>query len=173
MGRWASSAFSRLQNTAVQAAEQAQQGFQRAQTMDWQEQAESVRGGLSRNFSQGLDSVARVTTSASSAVQHQVAQGVESARTADWQDQLQGVQSGLSKGFEKVATGAQAATSTVRENATVAAGAVRENATAAAGASRQALSVAGGRVQGAAQLAMDPKKLMKFGGVFFLGILPV
>lgn len=162
MARWTRSAFGRVRNHAAQAAEQAQQGIQqgveRAQTVDWQEKVQGVRGNLSRSF----EGVAHVTTSASSAVQDRVVQGAERVRSVEWGEQVQGLQRGVSTGFENIASGAQAASSNVRESAGV-----------AAGASRQALHVAGERVQGAAQLAMDPQKLMRFGGVFFLGILLV
>mmetsp|Transcript_16727 Transcript_16727/g.47851 ORF Transcript_16727/g.47851 Transcript_16727/m.47851 type:complete len:364 (-) Transcript_16727:33-1124(-) len=156
---WARAAVGRVRDQATIAAEQAQQGFQqvaeRAQTVDWNEQVQGVKGSLSRN----LENMSAMTTATASTFQERVAHGVESARSGEWTDQAKGFQKNLSQSFDSVVSTASSAGSSFQESAT-----------SAAGASRRVLTAAGGRVTGAAQLAMDPVKLARFFGVFLVGV---
>jgi len=160
---WARSAVGRVREQAGQAAEHAQQSFQqateRAQTMDWNEQVQGMRGSVSR----GLENLASTTSSATTSLQERVTQGVDRAKSVDWQEHAKGFQRGVTQSFETVST----SVSTTASSATAS---LQENASAVAGASRRALSVANDRVSGAAALAMDPAKLARFAGVFLLGV---
>jgi len=163
---WARSAVCRVRETASQAAEQglahAQRGVtqvaERAQTIDWDSQVQNVRGSVSR----GLESATTVATVVSGRVSETVGQGVESARSADWAESAKGLQRGVSMGLERVSSNVSTASSMVQDNVSV-----------ASSASQRALSAASERASGAVALAREPEKLMRFSGIFMLGIFMI
>jgi len=154
---WAKAAVWRVRDQAAQAAELTQarlsQAAERAQTVDWNEQVQGVRGSLSQSF----ESVSSTASAATSSLQERVHQGVEHARSVDFSEQAGHLKRGVSRGLENVTSTASSATSSLQEGA----------ATVAS----SSLHVASDRVTGAATLAMDPAKLIRFGGVFALGTL--
>lgn len=119
--------------------------------------AEQAQHGLAQvsdggGFSRGLSNVAQSAAGFQESLSNNVGEG-------QWKDHAGRFQDTFKGGFDNAASAAS-----------VAGGAFQENASAAAGASRRAMSVAHERVSGAAQLAMDPVRLMKSAGIFMLGV---
>eukprot|EP00928_Gymnodinium_smaydae_P094327 TRINITY_DN7903_c0_g2_i1.p1 TRINITY_DN7903_c0_g2~~TRINITY_DN7903_c0_g2_i1.p1 ORF type:complete len:359 (+),score=58.62 TRINITY_DN7903_c0_g2_i1:110-1186(+) len=162
---WASRAAERVRQQAAEAADHAQhglaQGLERAQTLDWSEQAKSVQRSATASFE-------RVATG----VQDGVSRGVERAKSVDWADQAASLQNNVSQSFQGAAGRASAAAGQLQESMgdSEVLRKAKENATTAANSARGALNVAGERVSGVATLAMSPVKLGQFIGIFMLGL---
>mmetsp|Transcript_54542 Transcript_54542/g.152117 ORF Transcript_54542/g.152117 Transcript_54542/m.152117 type:complete len:372 (-) Transcript_54542:62-1177(-) len=179
---WAKQAAGRVRQQAAEAAGQAQRGIsmgvEKVKAVDWGEQVKGVQDGVTRS----LERVSDGASSATASIQETVTQGVERANTADWVEHAQGLRRGFSHSLEIAAASAsssavalqergQAAQEMAREYSGKGMQALGDNLTVATSSARGALSVASERVSGAATLAMSPKKLAQFAGVFFAGSL--
>jgi len=145
-GMWAMAA-SAVKNQAALAAEEANKGLQKAKAVEWGEPASMV--------SKGMKSVAGTALDASASLQQQSKAASQKALAVK------------DKANEKL--------SEAKSNAGQAAAKAKDKASAAAGAAKNKLSEAGqtvgGAVGGVGALAMNPKKLATFVGIFFVGCL--
>jgi len=161
-------AADRVRQQAAVAAEQAKQGItqglEQAQAVDWAERADGVRGHLSR----GLE---RTTSTLS--------ETVAQARPREWVEQAgdraRDLQRGVSQSFVNVVENATTARDSLQQHLSEAeiVQTAKDKTAAAAGATRGALSIASDRVAGAATLAADPRRLMKFASVAGTGALMI
>jgi len=145
-GMWAMAA-SAVKKQAALAAEEANKGLQKAKAVEWGEPASMV--------SKGMKSVAGTALDASASLQQQSKAASQKALAVK------------DKANEKL--------SEAKSNAGQAAAKAKDKASAAAGAAKNKLSEAGqtvgGAVGGVGALAMNPKKLATFVGIFFVGCL--
>lgn len=145
-GMWAMAA-SAVKKQAAIAADQANKGLKQAQSVEWGEPASIV--------SKGMKSVAGSALDASATLQQQGKAASQKALAAK------------DKANEKLTE--------AKSNAGQAAAKAKDKASAAAGAAKNKLSEAGqsvgGAVGGVGALAMNPKKLVTFVGIFFVGCL--
>ncbi|CAK0904864.1 unnamed protein product, partial [Prorocentrum cordatum] len=168
---WARGALDRARRQAEEAAEQARQnlseGLEKAKSTDWSEQMRVMQDRVSTSTSSASSSFSEGTRS----FHESTARIIDRAKTLEMSEQADNLRRGVSRGLEQVSQGAASVGSALSESSGQAAQKAREGASAAAQGARGALSVVGERAHGAASLAMDPRKLLRFGAVFGVGLL--
>lgn len=166
----------RWANWAQKAQQGLNQGLEKAKSVDWAEKAKGVQA----NARVGFERVSETATVAGSSIREKASAGVERAKSVEWSDQAQNARQGMARSLSNVSTSASSAASSVQErlNETELGQKARDSAAVAAGAAkgaastaRSSISSAGERVQGAAALAMDPKRIATFLAVFGVGFL--
>jgi len=148
---WARQAAGRVKNQMAEATKEARQGIaqaaEKAKSVEWGEQAQEWKSGLSKNVGKVTES-ATTATSALSEKSKQAAKDLQSKSSQK-----------LSEAKQVTSARAQA----VAGKAASAAGSAKALAAAGAGKVTSGIS-------GLTALAMSPQKLAQFGGVFFVGV---
>jgi len=151
---WARKTAGKMKKQVAEATKDARHGVagvaERAQSMEWGEQAKGLQGQISRGFSHVAEGAAQASTALSE-------KGKKAQQLAK---DIQGKsQQKLSEAKAAGAAKAQVA----KDKAAAAAGNVKAAAMAGAGKVTSGLS-------GLSALALSPAKLAQFGGVFFVGV---